>query len=292
MKSVDPGILSHSVCFTFQPNDFQKAHLKYMTWCGHYYCTARYYMERDTYPYLLLLFVRAGEMDVRYEGRHHLLQRGDVLLIDCVHPHYYGAHDGLEFLYMHFDGGNSHALAAYLIEQNGSPVFRLPQNAAIGEMLLKSVEFYERGQVSSMLHETYRIDKLLHKLIPTDDKGLREISPVEQAVNYMQMHVGEEIRLEHLARAARLSSWHFSHLFKRQTGYAPLEYALKLRLEKAMLLLVHSQKSVSEIAYEVGYGSAPAFINTFTRKIGMSPRAWRMMELGKRHGADKNATDT
>lgn len=282
MKSVDPGILSRSVCFTFQPNDFQRAHLKYMTWCGHYYCTARYYMERDSYPYILLLFVRTGEMDVRYEGRHHLLQRGDVLLIDCVHPHYYGARDGLEFLYMHFDGNNSHALTNYLIAQNGSPVFRLPQNAAIGEMLLDSVAFYEKGQVSSMLQEAYRIDKLLHRLSSITDAEIREFSPVEQAINFMQAHTGEDISLAQLAETANLSTWHFAHLFKRQTGYAPLEYVLKLRMEKAMLLLVHSQKSITEIAYEVGYGSPPAFINIFTRKFGIPPRAWRMLELGKR----------
>lgn len=287
MKSVDPGILPQSVCFTFQPNEFQRAHLKYMTWCGHYYCTARYYMERDTYPFILLLFVRAGEMAVRYEGRRHLLQKGDVLLIDCVHPHYYGAHDGLEFLYMHFDGSNAHALTNYLVAQNGGPVFRLPQNAAIGEILLDSVAFYEKGQVSSMLQEAYRIDKLLHQLSSAGIHDLREISPVEQAVEFMQAHAGEDISLAQLAAAANLSTWHFAHVFKRQTGYAPLEYALKLRMEKAMLLLVHSQKSVTEIAYALGYGSAPAFINVFTRKFGMSPRAWRMMELGKRKSKDE-----
>lgn len=282
MKIVDPGILSHSVRFTFLPNDFQKAHLKYMTMCGHYYCTSQYYMERDTYPYILLVFVRNGEMNIRYEGRAHMLGRGDVLLIDCVHPHYYGANDGLEFLYFHFDGGNSHALAAYLIEQNGSPVFRHPQNAVIGNILLESIDSYKCGNIQHMLDETYRIDELLHKLVRSEQDSAREISPVEQAVNYMQAHVGEDLRLDQLARTVRLSPWHFSHLFKRQTGYAPLEYARKLRLEKAMLLLVQSQKSVAEIAYTVGYGSAAAFISAFTRKIGVSPHTWRTMERGKR----------
>ena len=52
-------------------------------------------MERDTYPYLLAAFIRRGEMDVRYRGETYIARKGDVLLMDCRHPHYYRAHNGL-----------------------------------------------------------------------------------------------------------------------------------------------------------------------------------------------------
>ncbi|MBR0289016.1 MAG: AraC family ligand binding domain-containing protein [Selenomonadaceae bacterium] len=88
MKSVDPGILSHSECFSFQPSEVAAKTMKYLTWCGHYFCTNSYFMERDTYPYVLVIFVRDGNMDVRYNGKNYLIGKGDVLLIDCVNPHY------------------------------------------------------------------------------------------------------------------------------------------------------------------------------------------------------------
>ena len=47
MKSVDPGILPQSHCSTFQPSEFARKNLIYMTWCGHYYCTGQYYMDRE-----------------------------------------------------------------------------------------------------------------------------------------------------------------------------------------------------------------------------------------------------
>ncbi|MBR0289451.1 MAG: AraC family ligand binding domain-containing protein, partial [Selenomonadaceae bacterium] len=55
--------------------------------CGHYFCTDSYFMERETYPYVLVIFVRDGNMDVRYNGKNYLIGKGDVLLIDCVNPH-------------------------------------------------------------------------------------------------------------------------------------------------------------------------------------------------------------
>ena len=132
MKSVDPGILPQSHCSTFQPSEFARKNLIYMTWCGHYYCTGQYYMDRESYPEALLLFVRNGEMDVKYNNKAYTIHKGDVLLLNCVNPHYYRSHDGTEFVYIHFDGGNSHALVDYVIELNGSPVFRQDVNMEIG----------------------------------------------------------------------------------------------------------------------------------------------------------------
>ena len=147
MKSVDPGILPQSHCSTFQPSEFARKNLIYMTWCGHYYCTGQYYMDRESYPEALLLFVRNGEMDVKYNNKAYTIHKGDVLLLDCVNPHYYRSHDGTEFVYIHFDGGNSHALVDYVIELNGGPVFRQDENMEIGKELYETALIHEKGTV-------------------------------------------------------------------------------------------------------------------------------------------------
>ena len=150
MKSVDPGILPQSHCSTFQPSEFARKNLIYMTWCGHYYCTGQYYMDRESYPEALLLFVRNGEMDVKYNNKAYTIHKGDVLLLDCVNPHYYRSHDGTEFVYIHFDGGNSHALVDYVIELNGGPVFRQDENMEIGKELYETALIHEKAQYSRL----------------------------------------------------------------------------------------------------------------------------------------------
>lgn len=280
MKSVDPGILDQSVCFVFQPIDFMKNTLKYLTWSGHYYCTERYYIERESYPYLLILFIREGKMDVQYDERKYVIGKGDVLLLDCNRPHYYHAHNGLEFLYMHFDGGNAHAIVDLILKNNGSPVFHHEQCVTVGKKLYEMVRFFEHNGIANMFQEAYWIDRILFYLASPEKMEIQEDDPVEQAIQYIQLHSCENISLDTLSHIVRLSPSYFSHMFKRKTGYAPSEYVLKTRMEKALLLLVHSHKTVSEIAEEVGYGSSAAFINIFKRKIKMSPKTYRMMNKG------------
>ena len=86
MKSVDPGILDQSVCFSFTPPDVARELLFYPTWCGHYFCTENYFMKRDSYPPLLVAFIRKGVFHVQYRGESRRAEEGDVLLLDCMEP--------------------------------------------------------------------------------------------------------------------------------------------------------------------------------------------------------------
>lgn len=206
MKSVDPGILPQSHCSTFQPSEFARKNLIYMTWCGHYYCTGQYYMDRDSYPEALLLFVRNGEMDVKYNNKAYTIHKGDVLLLDCVNPHYYRSHDGTEFVYIHFDGGNSHALVDYVIELNGGPVFRQDENMEIGKELYETALIHEKGTVQPPLYISTWITQLLYKLSLSAVPPIEENAPISEAIRYILAHVGEPITLDDLISTDKLQS--------------------------------------------------------------------------------------
>ena len=134
MQSVDPGIRSESVCFPFTPSQTARELLFYPTWCGHYYCTANYFMKRDSYPPLLIAYIRKGRFRVEYRGEFHVAEAGDVLLLDCIEPHYYHAEDGLEFVYMHFEGSNARELCRRITERHGW-LIRRDNNTLIGNLL-------------------------------------------------------------------------------------------------------------------------------------------------------------
>ena len=185
MKSVDPGILSKSECFSFQPSEVAAKTMKYLTWCGHYFCTNSYFMERDTYPYVLVIFVRAGNMDVRYNGKNYLISKGDVLLIDCVNPHYYRAHDGLEFLYVHFDGTSSHELTELIIRNNNSPVFRRLHNLKVGQEIFDCVQFFLKGGMTNIFQEAFHIERILYLLSCEAEEKITETSPMEKIITHI-----------------------------------------------------------------------------------------------------------
>lgn len=78
-----------------------------------------------------------------------------------------------------------------------------------------------------------------------------------------------------LAAIAKMSPYYYSHVFKEQTGFSPIEYVINTRLDRAKILLVHTKQPIAEIAYSLGYASSNSFINIFVKKIGVSPTQYR-----------------
>ncbi len=274
MKSVDPGILPQSVCFSFTPSELAKQLYFYPTWCGHYYCNKNYFMRRDTFPPLLVVFVRNGLFHFEYRGLTFDAGKGDVILLDCTEPHYYQAYDGLEFLYMHFDGSNSHEICQHILDQNG-PLFQRDNNVLIGRQLYNMVEFYVHDGIESMFQSSMRIYHIFEYLLAPDIQKFHNENPVEMAIRHIRSNVGKDISLEELANVANLSPYYFAHCFKDQTGFSPMEYVINTRLDRTKIMLANTTRSVSEIAYEVGYSSSSSLINMFVKRMGMSPTQYR-----------------
>src|SRR6184192_70173 len=85
----------------------------------------------------------------------------------------------------------------------------------------------------------------------------------------------EPLDVRALARAAHLSSAHFSREFRRAFGEPPHAYLLTRRLERAAALLRTTDRSVAEICFAVGLKSVGSFTTSFTRTFGASPTAYR-----------------
>ena len=85
----------------------------------------------------------------------------------------------------------------------------------------------------------------------------------------------EPLTVQDLARAARLSSAHFSREFRRAFGEAPHQYLLTRRLERAASLLRTTDWSVTRICYSVGLQSVGSFTTSFGRMFGTTPTAYR-----------------
>ncbi len=85
----------------------------------------------------------------------------------------------------------------------------------------------------------------------------------------------EPLTVGDLARAAGLSAAHFSREFRRAFGEAPHQYLLTRRLERAAALLRNTDRSVTDICFDVGLTSVGSFITSFRRIYGTSPSTYR-----------------
>ncbi len=278
MKSVDSGVLEQSICFSFTPSDTAEELFFYLTWCGHYYCTSKYMFKRESYPPLLLMYIQDGVMHVEHAGHTFAAEKGDVVFIDCANPHYYQAENGLEFTFIHFDGSNSHEIAQRILNIHG-PWIRSKNNAIIGNQLYDIIQFYKNDGIENAFATSMRIYKLLQLLSDTDDYQIHTTkdNPIGLTLHYIRENIGKKITLKELSELANMSVYYYSHRFKEETGFSPMDYVINSRMDRAKILLIRTNKTVAEIAYEVGYGSSGSFINIFTDKVGCSPKIFRRL---------------
>lgn len=78
-----------------------------------------------------------------------------------------------------------------------------------------------------------------------------------------------------LARIALVSEAHFARTFRATFGETPHRYLQRRRVERAMFLLRDTDRSVTDICFQVGFGSPGTFSRTFRDIVGRSPRTYR-----------------
>jgi AraC-like DNA-binding protein len=76
-----------------------------------------------------------------------------------------------------------------------------------------------------------------------------------------------------------MSKNHFLRVFKQCYKTSPTDYLIRLRLSKALELMAESDRTVSEIAYEVGFSDSNYFTRQFRRVYGQPPTAFRKSYL-------------
>jgi len=97
---------------------------------------------------------------------------------------------------------------------------------------------------------------------------------LQRVVDYIDEHLERELSLAELAKLVELSSYHFARAFKQSTGFAPHQYHLQRRIERAKKLLLTRQSGIAEVSYAVGFASQAHLNYHFKRFVGVTPTAF------------------
>ena len=116
--------------------------------------------------------------------------------------------------------------------------------------------------------------------MPQDPELLRRLL---RAKDRMDAASHEEWPIRRLARVSAVSEAHFARSFKEAFGTPPHRYLLTRRIERATALLRESELSITEIAFQTGWGSLGTFGRTFRDVTGESPGAMRARERAAGH---------
>lgn len=102
-----------------------------------------------------------------------------------------------------------------------------------------------------------------------------------RARDAMDRAYAEPLDIPALARIAHVSEGHFNRTFRATFGETPHRYLQRRRVERSMSLLRETTRSVTDICFEVGFGSLGTFSRTFHDIVGESPTAYRKRAVGQ-----------
>ena len=231
-------------------------------------------------------YVRKGSFGCRTRGRFFELVAGSILVghpgdeYMCTHDHVCG------------DECLSFFLTPELVEAIGdrAEVWQigsappLPELMVLGELAQAAADgrsdigLDEVGQVfASRFVEV--VSGRAREPVPAKARDRRRA--VETAL-WIDAHSHRQIDLEHAAGQANISPFHFLRLFSSVLGVTPHQYLVRSRLRHAARLLADDDSSITDIAYDVGFGDLSNFVRTFHRAAGVSPLRFRQASRGMR----------
>lgn len=108
---------------------------------------------------------------------------------------------------------------------------------------------------------------------------MKQISPLERAIEYIENHLNEDIGLNDVSRETGYSYYHMTRLFSSVLGESVGRYIHRRRLYNASEQLIHSDERVIDIAFNCGFESPEAFSRAFKSVFGSSPVDYRKAGL-------------
>lgn len=149
---------------------------------------------------------------------------------------------------------------------------------SIFDELKKEKEGYEicvEAYISVLVALIFRHCNTEEKRAGGYEKFKRYGERIQPALNYINLHYTENIKVPHLASLCSMSVYHFCRMFKNTTNCTAVEYINELRINHACMLLLTTENSIADIAYSVGYKDELYFSRCFKGQKGISPSRFR-----------------
>ena len=235
----------------------------------------------------ILIYCVKGQGWCEMDGDRHDVRSGDLLVVPPKSPHAYGADEQQPWtiFWVHATGRNIAFLLKELDVTPERPVLFVGQDPQLLALFGEVLDVLEHGYAPShLLYGSQILAHLIGAMIwhrhRSGRHALNANHKVAQSVTFMKQNLAKPLPVSTLAGLANLSASHYAALFKRQMGYAPIDYFIRLKMHESCRLLDTTSLSVKEIAAMVGYEDPFYFSRVFKLINEMSPTEYRLMHKG------------
>jgi AraC-like DNA-binding protein len=109
----------------------------------------------------------------------------------------------------------------------------------------------------------------------------KDFTIIEKGIRYLETNDRLDRSISEIAAMCAVSETYFRRLFKKYSGLSPKEYILRVKIDKAKLILRETNLQVSEIAEMFGISDTAYFCRMFKKRTGVSPLIYRSKEPGR-----------
>lgn len=231
----------------------------------------------------ILIYCLLGKGHFIIGDRHFEVVANQFILLpatDTYMRYWADADDPWTIYWIHFTGkGISDFNRSLQITTQNGPA-NIPFNDKAIELWHEMYQSLEMGYSMEHLAHSNMVLKYFVTQFLFPDKYLTADVAVKkniitESITYMRLNIDKKLTVEDMANIHKLSSSHFSMLFRKATGMPPLDYFTHLKMQKACLLIYSNELKIKEIALSLGYDDPYYFSRVFRKNMGQSPEQYR-----------------
>lgn len=230
----------------------------------------------------ILIYCVDGKGWVQLDGHEYEVKSGQYFVVPAETVHQYGSDEDAPWsiYWLHFKGRLANDYTSQLTRNKtkfvASVNFSEERTRLFDSMYATLENGYSAdnlGYINMCLWyflSSFCYDDIFH--VPS---GNAEKDAIDLSIEFMQQNIEHTLSLRELAAEAHISPSHYAALFKKKTGYPPLEYFNHIKVQKACQYLHFTNLQIKEIAYKVGICDPYYFSRFFSNIMGVSPLEYR-----------------
>ena len=237
----------------------------------------------------IIMYCISGEGWYRLNGyKKQIVQKGTIVVIPAHMPHEYGSSEDhpWSIYWFHMKGELASPFFMDIDPEAPPSMMSVEKSAEIIQLFNECYDLLQKGYslnhiiyVSQLACHLAAIIRFAHLQPQTTLKQLNKYD-IDRSIQFMTEHLEDNLSLKQLSAHANLSAPHFTHLFKKLTGYSPIDYYLRLKIQRACQHIDLTELSMKEISGRLGFQDPYYFSRLFKKIIGKSPSEYRNTRKG------------
>ena len=259
-------------------------HTMYITDLGFYPKAKFHYRERpDGVSQNILIYCVDGKGWAQIGNDKRVsVQAGEFLIIPDSTPHVYGADENQPWsiFWMHFNGEMASSVSHMARAHDGSHVNSIAYDEERIRLFNEMYYTLDQGySQDNLVYANMTLWRFMVSFVHGDKflsaPELEEKNPVKQSIDFMNENLHRTLKLSDFTDFLNMSTSHYSAIFKKKTGYSPIDYFNHLKIQQACRYLQFTELRIGEISLKLGFEDQYYFSRLFSNIMDCPPVQYR-----------------